>query len=225
MSTFKTFAYLRASTLEQRADRAKESIEEFARLHNLTIEPEDFYLENESGATLKRPELFALMRAVRQGDAIVIESIDRLSRLAEPEWKQLRGMIESKGVRLIVMDIPTTYAQMSTDETVGGIMRAINGMLLDMFAVMARKDYTLRRERQKQGIARAKGEGKYKGKAADMKKIDMLAALVAGGMTVAKAAPKVGYTYLHACKVIRKIRAGEMPEVMKQYPRLANKRD
>lgn len=220
MSDHKTFAYLRASTAEQHADRAKASIARFAEQHNLVIEPEDYYQENESGATLKRPELFALMRAVRHGDAIVIESIDRLSRLPEAEWKQLRGMIESKGVRLIVMDIPTTFAQMSTDETVGGIMRAINGMLLDMFAVMARKDYTLRRERQAQGIQRAKREGKYKGKAVNHQKVDILAALVAGGMPVTKASEKAGYTYFHACKIIRAIRAGEMPEVLERYPNL-----
>ena len=56
MSTFRTYAYLRASTKEQDAGRAKEALVKFANDHNMVISA--FFEENESGATLNRPELF-----------------------------------------------------------------------------------------------------------------------------------------------------------------------
>ena len=58
----------------------------------------------------------------------------------------------------------------STDEFTGRIFEAINGMLLDMLAAVARKDYDDRRRRQAQGQAKAKIEGRYKGRPEDIKR-------------------------------------------------------
>jgi DNA invertase Pin-like site-specific DNA recombinase len=54
-------------------------------------------------------------------------------------------------------------ATKTTDEFTGRMFEAINGMLLDMLAAVARKDYDYRRRRQAQGQAKAKLEGRYKG--------------------------------------------------------------
>jgi DNA invertase Pin-like site-specific DNA recombinase len=58
-------------------------------------------------------------------------------------------------------------ATKSSDEFTGRMFEAINGMLLDMLAAVARKDYDDRRRRQAQGQAKAKAEGRYKGRPED----------------------------------------------------------
>ena len=71
--------YLRASTKGQDAMRAKESLQAFAVDRGLMIAAS--YIENESGASLQRPELFRLLSDSRPGDVLLIEQVDRLSRL------------------------------------------------------------------------------------------------------------------------------------------------
>lgn len=159
-------AYLRASTKEQDASRARAELEAFTGDRGQTIA--SYYLENESGASLKRPELFRLLSECHQGDVLLIEQVDRLSRLNEADWDSLRGKIMALGVRVVALDLPTSWTMMSasagSDEFTGRIFSAINGMLLDMLAAIARKDYVNRRRRQSQGIAKAKIAGLYRGR-------------------------------------------------------------
>ena len=65
------------------------------------------------------------------------------------------------------------------DEFTARMFDAINGMLLAMLAAVARKDYEDRRRRQAQGTARAKAEGKYKGRPADSGHNDSIASMLA----------------------------------------------
>lgn len=157
-------AYLRASTKEQDAARAKADLEAFAAERGLTIAAS--YLENESGASLARPELFRLLGDSKPGDVLLIEQVDRLSRLNAEDWEQLRAEIRRIGLRVVALDLPTSWqlAKAGTDDFTARMSEAINGMLLDMLAAIARKDYDDRRRRQAQGIAKAKGEGKYTGR-------------------------------------------------------------
>ncbi|TOM94836.1 serine recombinase, partial [Vibrio parahaemolyticus] len=68
-------------------------------------------------------------------------------------------------------DLPTSHLAFSsqiTDEFTHSMMKAINGMMMDMLAAIARKDYQDRRRRQAEGIEKAKTEGKYKGRQPDL---------------------------------------------------------
>jgi len=155
-------AYLRASTEEQDAGRARKSLEQFASDHNKVIA--SVYLENASGATADRPEL------LRKGDVLLVESIDRLSRLPVEDWQKLKAAIDSKGLRIVALDLPTSHQGMQDtkgDEFTGRMLGAINSMLVEMMAAIARKDYEQRRERQAQGIEKAKAAGKYQGRPVD----------------------------------------------------------
>lgn len=159
-------AYLRASTKEQDASRAREDLEAFCRDRGLTIAAT--YEENESGASLKRPMLFRLLADSRPGDVLLVEQVDRLSRLTDADWETLKQQIRERGVRVVALDLPTSHMMMkSEDAFTGRMLDAINGMLLDMLAAIARKDYEDRRRRQAQGIATAKAEGRMKGRPED----------------------------------------------------------
>jgi DNA invertase Pin-like site-specific DNA recombinase len=176
-------AYLRASTTDQDAHRARDQLQAFAAERGLTIAA--WYVENESGAKLARPELFRLLADAHPGDILLVEQVDRLSRLVAEDWERLKAELTARRVRIVALDLPTSWmmATKSTDEFTGRMFEAINGMLLDMLAAVARKDYTDRRRRQAQGQAKAKAEGRYKGRPEDIQRNDGIARLLEAGQS------------------------------------------
>lgn len=176
-------AYLRASTREQDAARARSQLEAFAAERGLTIAAT--YLENESGASLRRPELFRLLADSKPGDVLLIEQVDRLSRLNAADWDKLRADIRRLGIRVVALDLPTSWqlATTGSDDFTARMSEAINGMLLDMLAAIARKDYEDRRRRQAQGIAKAKDEGKYAGRPEDVERNAAILAMLKSGQS------------------------------------------
>ncbi|THV25082.1 recombinase family protein [Peteryoungia ipomoeae] len=156
-------AYLRASTKEQDATRARVDLQSFAEERGLTIV--SWYVENESGASLARPELFRLLLDCHPGDVLLVEQVDRLSRLNAEGWSKLKAEIAAKRVRVVALDLPTSYQlAQAGDDFSSRMLDAINGMMLDMLAAIARKDYEDRRRRQAQGIKQAKAKGLYAGR-------------------------------------------------------------
>jgi DNA invertase Pin-like site-specific DNA recombinase len=160
-------AYLRASTKEQDAERARGDLETFAAARNLVIAAT--YVENESGASLARPELFRLLGDCQPGDILLIEQVDRLSRLTAADWERLKDEIRKRQVKVVALDLPTSHMMMThwNEDFTSRMFEALNSMLLDMLAAIARKDYEDRRRRQAQGIAKAKEAGLYRGRPED----------------------------------------------------------
>lgn len=175
--------YLRASTNEQDANRARAQLEAFASEHGLTVAAT--YVENESGAKLDRPALFHLLSDCRQGDVLLVEQVDRLSRLSATDWEKLKAEIASKRVRVVALDLPTSYQLIrhSGDEFSARMLDAINSMMLDMLAAIARKDYEDRRRRQAEGQAKAKAEGRYRGRVEDAARNASIADMLKKGMS------------------------------------------
>lgn len=165
-------AYLRASTEDQNAERARDQLIQFAHEHGHKIA--SFYIENESGATLERPELHRLIADAQEGDVLLVEQIDRLTRLRIAEWESLKATIKGKHLLIVATDLPTSHGAMNVntngDEFTGRMLQAVNDMMVDMLAAIARKDYETRRERQAQGIEDAKKRGAYRGRPADEKR-------------------------------------------------------
>ncbi len=167
MSNYRTYSYLRASTKEQDAGRAKDALIQFANEHDLVISA--FFEENESGATLQRPELFRLLEIAQKGDVVLVEQIDRISRLKDDDWYSLKSIIKAKGLKIVSLDLPTSHQfAVISDEFTGRMLSAINDLMLDMLAAIARKDYEDRRRRQREGIVKAKSEGRYPGRPSDI---------------------------------------------------------
>lgn len=175
-----TRIYVRASTKEQDAERALNDLRAFANNlgHNTTE-----YIENHTGTKLERPQLNKLLGESEHGDILLVESVDRLSRLTQDDFSTLKQRIKDKGLRLIVQDLPTTHALINvTDDITGAVLNVVNNMLIDLLATMARLDNEKRKERIKQGLARSGyvPTGK-KANTAKHKRILALAAL--GSMT------------------------------------------
>ncbi len=176
-------AYLRASTKEQDASRAKADLLAFAKDRGLKIA--STYVENESGASLERPELFRLLSDAQPGDVLLIEQVDRLSRLNAQDWDKLKDEIKSRQIRVVALDLPTSWSLMSShaDEFTLRMSEAINSMMLDMIAAIARKDYEDRRRRQIQGIAKARDAGRYKGRPANNSRNAAILKMLASGQS------------------------------------------
>ena len=145
--------YLRASTKEQDAERVLNTLIEFSQKFDAE---HHVYCENISGTKLERPELNKLLNEAEPTDILLIESVDRLTRLTAVDFDTLKSRIKAKGLRLVVMDLPTTHALLAnSDEITSSILDLINNLLIDLLATMARLDNDKRKERIKQGLARS----------------------------------------------------------------------
>ncbi|MBD2850181.1 recombinase family protein [Acinetobacter baumannii] len=145
--------YVRASTKDQDAERALSDLVLFANTIDST---QVQYIENHSGTKLERPQLNKLLSESEQGDTLLVESVDRLSRLTQKDFEVLKQRIKDKGLKLVVADLPTTHQTIGTsDDITGSILSLINNMLIDLLATMARLDNDKRKERIKQGLERS----------------------------------------------------------------------
>jgi DNA invertase Pin-like site-specific DNA recombinase len=182
VSVMNARAYLRASSQEQDAQRAREQVEAFAGERGLPVV--GTYVESESGAKLARPELFRLLADSKPGDVLLVEQVDRLSRLTDSDWRKLRAELDAKQVRVVALDLPTSW-QLATpgDEFTARMFAALNATMLDMLAAVARKDYDDRRRRQAQGVAKAKAAGAYRGRPEDTERNAGIAAMMRSGLS------------------------------------------
>ena len=140
--------YVRASTKDQDANRALADLVEFSKSYGDRFVD---YVENFSGTKLDRPALTELLNDAEEGDILLVESVDRLSRLSQDDFAILKQRIKDKGLRLVVADLPTTHTV--SQGMTGDILRVINDMLIDLLATMAKLDNDKHRERIKQGLA------------------------------------------------------------------------
>jgi DNA invertase Pin-like site-specific DNA recombinase len=175
-------AYLRASTDEQDAERARKQVEAFAAERGLNIV--GTYVEHESGANLARPELFRLLSDSKPDDVLLVEQVDRLSRLTDSDWRKLRAELDVRHIRVVALDLPTSWQLAAPgDEFTARMFAALNAMMLDMLAAVARKDYVDRRRRQAQGVAKAKAAGSYRGRPEDTHRNAGIAGMLRSGMS------------------------------------------
>ena len=180
--------YVRASTKDQDAERALDSLKEFASIIHDNVKE---YVENESGTKLDRPILNRLLDKAENGDTLLVESVDRLSRLKQDEFEVLKGRIKEKGLKLVVADLPTTHVLLNTDDTItSSILNLVNNLLIDLLATMARLDNEKRIERIKQGLERS--GYKPTGKKADTDKHDRIRELNNKGLTKEEIGKAVG---------------------------------
>lgn len=186
-------AYLRASTEDQNASRARESLVSFAQEKGARVA--SWYVENVSGTKADRTELARLIDDAQPGDILLIEQVDRLTRLTKGDWDKLKAAIQSAGLRVVSLDLPTSHTAMTVsagDDFTGRMLDAVNAMLMDMLAAVARKDYEDRRRRQAEGIAKAKQEGRYKGRPVDEGLHKRIMELREQGFSIRKTAELLG---------------------------------
>ena len=204
-------AYLRASTEDQNASRAREALEGFAKDKGACIA--SWYIENASGTKAVRTELARLIDDAQAGDILLIEQVDRLTRLTKSDWDKLKAAIQRAGLRVVSLDLPTSHVAMTvsaSDEFTSRMLDAVNSMLMDMLAAVARKDYEDRRRRQSEGIEQAKREGRYRGRPVNDALHTRITELRRHGLSIRKTAEIIGCgvstvqrAEKRACKILK----------------------
>ena len=97
---------------------------------------------------------------------------------------RLRTELQSRQLRVVALDLPTSWTMVKSEDVFTARMfEALNAMMLDMLAAIARKDYDDRRRRQLQGIMKAKAEGKYRGRPEDKKRNAAIMNMLKRGMS------------------------------------------
>ena len=202
-------AYLRASSNSQNANRARDQLEAFASERGLKIA--SWYVENESGAKLARPELFRLLADSQPNDIALVEAVDRLSRLTAADWEKLKAEIATRKLRIVALDLPTSWmmAQEGVDDFTARMFEAINGMMLDMLAAISRKDYDDRRRRVAQGQKKALAEGRYRGRPEDSVRNNGIAAMLAKGVSWSQIQAATGCSRATVAKIAKRSVAKE----------------
>ncbi|OCP81312.1 resolvase [Vibrio parahaemolyticus] len=191
--------YLRASTDEQDAHRAKSELIQFAKQKGVRIA--SFYTENQSGSKLERAELSRLIEDSHQNDILLIEKVDRLSRLPYEQWKLLKHQLVDAGIHIVVLDQPMTHSILNGIAENSMISKVLTEFMIDLAAAMARDDYETRQKRQAQGIEKAKALGKYQGRQPDHQLRQNIALLLGEGKSWSKIQSLLGCSRSTIAKV------------------------
>jgi DNA invertase Pin-like site-specific DNA recombinase len=139
---------------------------------------------------------------------LLVEQVDRLSRLTSSDWIKLRAEIDSRPVRIVALDLPTSWSSASpADEFTGRMFAAINNMMLDVLAAVARKGYEDRRRRQSEGTARAKAAGLYKDRPENKARNTAIAAMLRDGRTWREVMDATKCSRIPLAKIARNLKA------------------
>ncbi len=153
----KVFNYIRVSTKEQNEQRQIVAMNEYNKANN--IDNAIQLIDKCSGTTKNRPNLEMLLKVVGEGDLVVIKSIDRLSRNYK-EVTELWQTITNKGADIVVLDMPILDTTKNKD-LLGNL---ITDLFISILGYVAQTENEFRKQRQSEGIAIAKAEGKHLGR-------------------------------------------------------------
>lgn len=142
--------YARVSTRDQNIDRQLEQLKHVDRL----------FQEAVSGVSKDRPQLKAMLDYIREGDIVVVVELERLGRNSQ-ELTEVMNQIQIKGATLEVLNLPTLRG--IEDDN---LRRLLNNLILELYKYQAQAERERIKERQAQGIAIAKTQGKYQGRKA-----------------------------------------------------------
>jgi DNA invertase Pin-like site-specific DNA recombinase len=165
--------YVRVSSFDQNPERQLEH-----------VQVDKVFTDKASGKDTLRPELDALLAFVREGDTVVVHSMDRLARNLD-DLRRLVQQFTKRGVRIEFIKESLTFT---------GEDSPMANLLLSVMGAFAEFERALIRERQREGIALARQRGAYRGRkqALSSEQIAVLRQRVASGEQKAKLAREFG---------------------------------
>ena len=151
----KQFGYARVSTKDQNLDRQiKELLEQ-------GINEREIYADKQSGKDFNRPKYPALKNVLREGDTLIIKSIDRLGRNYNEilnEWQEITKDIK---VNIKVLDMPLLDTTQNPETLTSTF---VADLVLQILSYVAQTERDFNKKRQSEGIAIAKEKGKHLGR-------------------------------------------------------------
>lgn len=141
---YQTVGYIRVSSIDQNTDR---------QLDGITLDR--VFIDKMTGSTKDRPQLQELLNYVRHGDIVVVHSLDRLARSLE-DLISIINQLNQKGV---------SFKSIKDNLAFDGVNNSpMDKFFLHILGAVSELERALIRERQREGIAKAKARGAYKGR-------------------------------------------------------------
>lgn len=147
------YGYVRVSTKEQNETRQILSMKEQG--------VDKIFMDKQSGKDFNRPEYKKMISELKDGDVVVLHSLDRLGRnydMIIEEWHKITKQIKAD---IIVLDMPLLDTTARGNDLTG---KFVADMVLQILSYVAANERDSIRKRQTEGIAIAKAQGKYKGR-------------------------------------------------------------
>ena len=152
----KVYGYARVSTREQNLDR------QIAALRQYIADERDIITDKASGKDFNRPGYQYLREVLlRPGDTLIVKSLDRLGRNKQ-QVKQELEYYKAMGVRVKIIDLPSTMADFPKGQE--WICEMVNNIMIEVLATIAEQERLTIRQRQAEGIAEAKKQGRQLGR-------------------------------------------------------------
>lgn len=153
------YGYHRTSTKEQHLDRGLVAINEFAERNGLHIEK--IFTDQQTGKNFDRPRYTVMKEDVlREGDVLIIKEFDRLGRNKQASLRELRELQEM-GVKVVFLDIPTSWILATGNVENRSIMEMINNILIEVYSTIAQQEVERKETRQAEGIRAMKDRGEW----------------------------------------------------------------
>ena len=149
------YAYIRVSTKEQNTDRQLLALEPYH------IPEENIYCDHQSGRNFDRPAYQQLVRKIKSGDLLIVKSIDRLGRNYNDILVQWQYITKEIGADILVLDMELLDTRQKAGNLTGTL---IADLVLQIFAYVAQTEREFISQRQAEGIAAAKRNGKKFGR-------------------------------------------------------------
>lgn len=144
-----TYGYIRVSTREQNEDRQRIALAE------ISVPPENIYIDKQSGKDFDRPAWRRLMRRIKRDDLLFVKSIDRLGRNYGEILETWRVLTKERGVDIAVLDMPLLDTRRGKD-LMGTFLADI---VLQVLSFVAENERENIRARQAEGISAAHARG------------------------------------------------------------------
>lgn len=144
------YGYIRVSSKEQNIDRQVIALTAFG------IESGHCYIDQQSGKDFDRPAYRRLVRKLKPGDLVAIQSIDRLGRNYTEILEQWRMLTKKKQVDMVVLDMPLLDTRQTGQDLTGTF---VADLVLQILSYVAQTEREFIRQRQAEGIAAAKARG------------------------------------------------------------------
>ena len=145
------YGYIRVSTVNQRQDR------QWLALKNFGISQDCIFADKQSGKDFDRPAYHKLIATLKQGDTLVIKSLDRLGRNYDEMLEQLDIITRKKEIALVVLDLPLLDTRNKYGNDLIG--KLISNLVIQIFSYVAQAEREMNIMRTTEGIAAAKARG------------------------------------------------------------------
>ena len=144
-----TYSYIRVSSAEQNEDRQLDA------MRRSDVPEKNIYIDKQSGKDFNRPQYQKLLKKLKAGDLVYIQSIDRLGRNYQEIQDQWRVLTKEIGVDICVLEMTLLDTRHGKD-LMGTF---IADLVLQILSFVAQNERENIRKRQEQGIAAAKARG------------------------------------------------------------------